>query len=108
VDPSAERHVGSSSTRISAFVTDGVESAVAQATVAARDKAVTVVGGVEVIRQLLHDGLVDELRVDVMPVLLGAGLRFLDDSSIAHVELEKIAVEQVEARTSLRFRVSRA
>ena len=90
------------------FVTDGVESAVAQAKGAAGEKAVTVVGGVDVIRQLLHAGLVDELRVDVMPVLLGAGLRFLDDPSLAHVSLEKLAVEEVGARTSLRFRVGRA
>ena len=89
------------------FVTDGVESAVAQATAAAGEKAVTVVGGVEVIRQLLHAGLVDELRVDVVPVLLGAGLRFLDDPGLADVALEKLAVEQVGARTSLRFRVRR-
>jgi dihydrofolate reductase len=90
------------------FVTDGVESAVAQATAAAGDKSVTVVGGVDVIRQLLHAGLVDELRVDVMPVLLGDGLRFLDDSSLAHVDLEKIGIVEVGARTSLRFRVNRA
>ena len=85
-----------------------MKSAVAQAKAAAGQKAVTVVGGVDVIRQLLHAGLVDELRVDVMPVLLGAGLRFLADSSLAHVNLEKIGVEQAGARTSLRFRVSRA
>jgi dihydrofolate reductase len=89
------------------FVTDGVESAVSQATAAARNKAVTVVGGVDVIKQLLHAGLVDEFRVDVMPVLLGTGLRFLDDSSLGHIHLEKISAEQVGARTSLRFRVTR-
>lgn len=90
------------------FVTDGVESAVAQAKVAAGDRAVTVVGGVDVIRQLLQAGLVDELHVDVMPVLLGTGRRFLDDPTLAHVGLEKIGVEQAGARTSLRFRVTRA
>ena len=52
------------------FVTDGVESAVTQATAAARTKAVQVVGGSSVIRQLLHARLVDELHIDVMPVLL--------------------------------------
>ncbi len=62
------------------FVTDGVERAVAGAAAAAGAKAVTVVGGMDVIRQLLHAGLVDELRVDVMPVLLGAGC----GSSTAH------------------------
>ena len=47
------------------FVQDGVASAVAQAKAAAGDKAVQVVGGVNVIEQLLHAGLVDELHVDV-------------------------------------------
>jgi dihydrofolate reductase len=89
------------------FVTDGVESAVARATAAAGDNAVTVVGGVNVIRQLLHADLVDELRVDVMPVLLGAGLRFLDDATLEHVELDKIGVQEIGARTSLRYRVNR-
>ena len=79
------------------FVTDGVESAVSQAKAAAGDRAVTVVGGVDVIRQLLHTGLVDELRMDVMPVLLGGGLESL--------RLERMGVEHVGARTSLGFRV---
>src|SRR5712664_4692903 len=60
------------------FVTDGVESAVAQAKAAAGDRVVEVVGGASVVRQLLVAGLLDELHVDVMPVLLGAGLRLLD------------------------------
>ncbi|MPZ93972.1 MAG: riboflavin biosynthesis protein RibD [Propionibacteriales bacterium] len=88
------------------FVTDGVESAVAQAKAAAGDKDVQVVGGVDVTRQLLRAGLVDELRVDVMPVLLGAGLRLFDDESLA-VELEKLDVQESAARTSLSFRIRR-
>jgi dihydrofolate reductase len=87
------------------FVTDGVESAVAQAMAAAGDKAVQVVGGVSVTEQLLLAGLVDELHVDVMPVLLGAGLRFLDHAGLERVELEKLGVQEVGARTSLSFRV---
>jgi dihydrofolate reductase len=86
------------------FVTDGIESAVAQATAAAGAKAVTVVGGVSVIQQLLRAGLVNELSVDVMPVLLGTGLR-LFDAGLEHVELEKIDVREIGDRTSLRFRV---
>jgi dihydrofolate reductase len=87
------------------FVTDGVESAVAQATAAAGDKAVQVVGGVSVVHQLLRGGLVDELRVDVMPVLLGGGLRLFENSNLERVPLEKIGVQEVGARTSLSFRV---
>ena len=85
------------------FVTDGVRSAVAQAAEAAGDRAVTVVGGVDLNRQLLEAGLVDELRVDVMPVLLGAGLRLFEGTG--PLALEKLGVDDVGARTSLRFRV---
>jgi len=87
------------------FVTDGVESAVAQAKAAARDKAVQVVGGVSIAQQLLDGGLVDELHVDIMPVFLGIGLRSFESSSLERVRLEKINVQEVGARTSLRFRM---
>lgn len=89
------------------FVTDGVEAAVAQATAAAGDKAVQVVGGPALVRQLFLAGLVDELHVDVMPVLLGSGLRFLEDPRLERIEIEKIGVQEVGARTSLSFRVRR-
>lgn len=89
------------------FVRDGVASAVAQATVAAGDKAVQVVGGASVVQQLLQAGLVDELHVDVMPVLLGAGLRLFDQADLKRVGLETLGVETVGQRTSLRFRVAR-
>ncbi len=88
------------------FVTDGVESAVAQATAAAGDLAVTVVGGADLSRQLLAHGLVDELRIDVMPVLMGMGQRFFDDASLEHLRLRKLDVTEVGARTSLRFAVT--
>jgi dihydrofolate reductase len=87
------------------FVTDGVESAVAQAKAAARDKAVQLVGGVSIAQQLLDAGLADELHVDIMPVFLGSGLRSFENSNLERVRLEKINVQEVGARTSLRFRV---
>ncbi|HEV8672170.1 MAG TPA: dihydrofolate reductase family protein [Candidatus Limnocylindria bacterium] len=89
------------------FVTDGVGSAVAKAKAAAGDKAVQVIGGASVVRQLLLAGLVDELHVDVMPVLLGAGLRLFEDQGVAGMQPERISVLEVGARTSLRFRVPR-
>lgn len=88
------------------FVADGgVESAIRQARASARERAVAVIGGVSVIRQLLQAGLVDELHVDLMPVLLGAGPRLFDDARLARLRLEKIGVQEIGARTSLRFRV---
>ncbi|OLD49068.1 MAG: riboflavin biosynthesis protein RibD [Actinobacteria bacterium 13_1_40CM_2_65_8] len=89
------------------FVTDGVESAVQQAKAAAGDKSVMVVGGVNLIQQLLQAGLVDELHVDFMPVLLGTGLRPFGGSGLDGVLLEKIDVQEEGARTSLRFRVKK-
>ena len=89
------------------FVTDGLESAVAQASAAAGDKVVTVVGGGDLNRQLLIAGLADELRVDVMPVLLGGGRRLFDGVPPEAVRLEKIGIDDVGARTSLIFRVLR-
>jgi dihydrofolate reductase len=86
------------------FVTDGVESAVRQAKAAARDKAVTVVGGADLARQLAHSGLIDELRIDFMPVLFGAGPRFFDGDVWHGLKLEKIGTSGLGPRTSLRFR----
>lgn len=89
------------------FVSDGVGSAVAKAKAAAGERAVQVIGGASAIRQLLRAGLVDELHVDVMPVLLGGGLRLFDESDLEGLRLETLDVRQIGARTSLRFRVTR-
>ena len=85
------------------FVTDGAASAVALARAAAGERAVTVVGGADLTRQLLAAGLVHELRVDVMPVLLGGGLRLFEGTG--RVALEKLGIDDVGVRTSLRYRV---
>ena len=82
---------------------DDLASMVERARAAAGDRVVQVVGGASVIQQLLGAGLVDELRVDVMPVILGGGLRLLEN--VEPARLEKIEVEEVGARTSLGFRV---
>jgi dihydrofolate reductase len=72
------------------FVTDGIESAVAQATAVAGHKAVLVVGGAKVAQQLLDAGLVDELHLDIMPVFLGTGRRFFESRDLERVQLQKI------------------
>jgi dihydrofolate reductase len=89
------------------FVTNGVENAVGQAREAAGEKVVQVVGGPDVIRQLLRAGLVDELRIDVMPVVLGRGLRLFENLASARLALEKTGAEEIGERTSLTFRVDR-
>ena len=89
------------------FVTDGVDSAIAQARAAAGNRAVQVVGGASVTQQILQAGLVDELRIDVMPVMLGAGLRFFGNTGLERLQLETIGVQEVGVRTSLRYRIKK-
>ena len=55
------------------FVTDGIESALAQAKAAAGDRDVRLGGGVATVREYLRAGLIDDLHLAVRPVLLGAG-----------------------------------
>jgi hypothetical protein len=51
--------------------------------------------------------MVDELRIDVMPVVFGGGLRLFENLDHGVVELEKISAEEIGARSSFRFRVQR-
>ena len=63
-------------------MTDGIESALAQATAAAGSADIRIGGGVATIQAYLRAGLIDELHVAVTPVLLGRGERLfagLDD-----------------------------
>lgn len=57
------------------FVTGGILEALALASQAAGDGRVDVAGGAHTVNQYLAAGLIDELRVHVTPVLLGAGER---------------------------------
>lgn len=60
------------------FVTDGIESALAQAFDAAGGADVRLGGGASAIQQYLRAGLVDEMHVVVVPILLGAGERLFE------------------------------
>ena len=59
------------------FVTDGIHAALEQARAAAGGRDVRVGGGVATIRQYLQAGLIDEARLALRPVLLGAGEHLL-------------------------------
>jgi dihydrofolate reductase len=88
-----------------AFVTDGIERAVRRAQAAAGDKDVLVMGGPAVAQQAVRAGLVDEIRLHLVPVLFGAGTRLFDDLGTKHIELEPTEVVASPAATHLRFRV---
>ncbi len=61
------------------FVTDGIESALAQAREAAGDAEVAIAGGAQVVNQYLAAGLIDELRLHVAPFVAGGGERVFDN-----------------------------
>ncbi len=88
------------------FVTDGIESAVRQAKQAAGAKDVTVIGAPNTSHQVLQAGLADELYLDIVPILLGGGLRFFEDIGLDPIRLERIkTVEMPGGRIHLRFRI---
>jgi dihydrofolate reductase len=88
------------------FVTDGIESAIGQAKAAAGDKDVTVIGAASTAQQCLEAGLADELHIDLMPVLLGGGLRPFEGIGAGQIQLERLTVVELPAgRTHLKFRV---
>ena len=60
------------------FVTDGIESALDQAGHAAGDLDVSLAGGANAAQQYLKAGLVDEMEINLVPVLLGSGERLFD------------------------------
>jgi dihydrofolate reductase len=86
------------------FVTEGVERALEQAKQAAGDKNVSV-GGTKIVQQCLKAGLIDEIRIDLVPLLLGAGIRLFDNPGSEPIALESLAVIEGTGVTHLRYRV---
>jgi dihydrofolate reductase len=86
------------------FVTDGVESAIRQARQAAGDKDV-VICTASILQQCLNLGLMDEIHIDVAPLLLGKGVRLFDHLNIKPTDLESIRVVEAPGVTHLGFRV---
>jgi dihydrofolate reductase len=85
------------------FVTGGPESAIAQARKAAGDKDITIHGGGAAVRQYLAAGLLDELQLNVTPIILGGGERLLDN--IPNLKLEQIRAIEAPGVTHLKYRV---
>jgi dihydrofolate reductase len=92
------------------YVTDGVASAVAQARSAAGGRNVAVAGGGTLLRQVLNEGLLDELELHIVPVVLGDGMRLLDASlDLAEkeaFELTPIRVVHTPEVTHIRYAVN--
>ena len=88
------------------FVTEGVESAIRQAkAVAVEGRPVGVAGG-DIAMQCLRLGLLDELRIHLVPVLLGDGIRMFDALDGAPVRLVQQRVVVGEGVTHLFYAVA--
>jgi dihydrofolate reductase len=68
---------------------DGIEAALERAREAAGEKDVSVAGGPATTNQYLAAGLIDELRLHVVPFVAGRGERLLDGT--AGVELKPVS-----------------
>lgn len=86
------------------FVLDGVESAVRQAKAAAGDMDVGI-DGASIVQQCIAAGLVDEVGIDLVPVLLGDGVRYFDHLGTTPIHLEILKVIDGIGVTHLRYRV---
>jgi dihydrofolate reductase len=85
------------------FVTDGIESALAQARAAAGDGDVSILGGATTINQYLAAGLIDELRLHIVPLTLGAGTRLFE--GVPPLKLEQVKSRAASSVTHVTYRV---
>jgi dihydrofolate reductase len=87
------------------FVSDGIEAALEQAREAAGDEDVKLAGGAEAAQQYLAAGLVDEMQLNVAPILLGSGERLFENVG-SDLELVQERVVHTPKVTHIRYRVS--
>jgi dihydrofolate reductase len=86
------------------FVTDGITSAVRQALAAAAGKDVRVMGA-SIVQQCLRNGLLDELTIELVPTLLGRGIRLLDGLEPDAAGMEVVRVVNAPGVTHLTYQI---
>jgi dihydrofolate reductase len=84
------------------FVTDGFDAAYARAVETAGDRGVDIAGGAATVRQALAAGVIDELTLDIAPVLLGSGERIFDGGTT--FDYEPVEVLSSVLATHIRYR----
>jgi dihydrofolate reductase len=87
------------------FVTEGFDAALEQAKSAASGREIAIAGGASTVRQALAAGAIEELTLDLVPVLLGVGERLFD--GVDDPGLEPIEVIHSPNATHIRYRVGR-
>jgi dihydrofolate reductase len=88
------------------FVSDGIESALAQAKDAAQGRDIWLAGGASVVNQYLAAGLVDEIDVSIAPLILGAGARLFEGVEQGMVELHQIRAVDAPGVTHIKYEVA--
>ena len=86
------------------FITDGIEAAFKLAREAAGDGNISIHGGATTINQYLAAGLIDELRLRIVPLTLGAGTRLFD--GVPALDLEQVDSRQGNGFTHVTYRVT--
>lgn len=89
------------------FVTDGIESALHQATAATHGKDVRISGGAATVAQYLDAGLVDELALHVAPVLLADGVRLFEQTRPDAITLAQAQTSSSPLATHIRYTITR-
>jgi dihydrofolate reductase len=85
------------------FVSEGIDSALEQARAAAGDRNVAIAGGASTVQQYLAAGMLDELYLHIVPIILGAGERLLED--VGDPVLEPVKVIASPSVTHVKYRV---
>ncbi len=86
------------------FVTDGLPSAIAQAQAVAGDRDVSITPG-NIAGQAFQAGLIDEVRIDLVPVVFGAGVRYFGDYAGSPLLLDDPQIVQGDRVTHLHYRL---
>jgi dihydrofolate reductase len=87
------------------FVTDGLEAAFEQARKAAGNKDIAIVGGADIVRQCLDRGLVEEARLNLIPIVLGSGIRLFEGVDASNLHFAIARVIDADGVVHLTFRV---
>lgn len=88
------------------YVSDGIESALAQAKKVAADKNIWITGA-NVSQQFLKAGHVDELHIHIAPVLFTKGTKLFENIGDQHIELKALSCEQTPGATHIVYKVSK-
>ncbi len=87
------------------FVTGGIQAALDQARAAAGAKHVAIAGGASAVQQFLTAGMLDELYLHIVPFILGAGERLLEN--VGDPTLEPVKVIDSPGVTHIKYRIAR-